>query len=334
MAGFWNFARAQWSTLPLIPTKATTTGKTFIVTGANTGLGFEAAKHLVTLGAKHVILGVRSLEKGNAAMEAIAKATGRSNVCEVWQLNLASLASVESFAMKLQTLDRLDALISNASVALAEFTLSEGIETSVTVNVLSTMLLAIRAMPKLQESAKTFGIRPHLSVIASGTAFDCQGMLEDLGSNIFEELSKRPPSMASRYPFTKLLQIYAVRQLSSIYPESETGVVINVASPGLCITELARNANWSMHLQITFMRWLLGRTAEQGSRTLLHAAFAGQESHGAYLSDCQIKELTVPSWITNEDGKKTQQRLWNDLVETLDKKNHKVDVPVKRVDVR
>ncbi|KAF5004846.1 hypothetical protein FDECE_8690 [Fusarium decemcellulare] len=263
MAGFWNFARAQWSSLPLVPTKATTTGKTFIVTGANTGLGFEAAKHLVVLGAKRVILGVRSLEKGNAAVEAIAKATGRSNACEVWQLDLASLASVESFAMKLQTLGRLDALICNASVALAEFTLSEGIETSVTVNVLSTMLLAIRAMPKLQESAKTFGIRPHLSVIASGTAFDCQGMLENLGSNIFEEL---------------------------------------------------------------------GRTAEQGSRTLLHAAFAGQESHGAYLSDCQIKEHTMPSWITNEDGKKTQQRLWNDLVETLDKKNHKLDVPVKRVD--
>ncbi|KAF4463029.1 short chain dehydrogenase reductase family oxidoreductase [Fusarium albosuccineum] len=101
MAGFWDFARAQRSTLPLVPTKATTTGKTFIVTGVNIGLGFKAAKHLVILGAKRVILGVRSLEKGNAVVEAIAKAIGRSNAYEVWQLNLALLASVESFAMKL-----------------------------------------------------------------------------------------------------------------------------------------------------------------------------------------------------------------------------------------
>jgi hypothetical protein len=41
---------------------------------------------------------------------------------------------------------------------------------------------------------------------------------------------------------------------------------------------------------IAVMRFLVGRTAEQGSRTLLHAAVAGKESHGTYVSECEIRE--------------------------------------------
>jgi hypothetical protein len=73
-------------------------------------------------------------------------------------------------------------------------------------------------------------------------------------------------------------------------PTSETGVTINFVSPGLCSTELARNAPFVFWLYITILRRLVGRTAEQGSRTLLHAVVAGKESHGKYLSECEIKE--------------------------------------------
>jgi hypothetical protein len=45
-----------------------------------------------------------------------------------------------------------------------------------------------------------------------------------------------------------------------------------------------------MWLIIAVMRLLVGRTAEQGSRTLIHAAVAGEESHGKFLSECEIKE--------------------------------------------
>ena len=73
-------------------------------------------------------------------------------------------------------------------------------------------------------------------------------------------------------------------------PTSETGVTINYMSPGLCVTELSRNAGFVVWLMIAIMRLLLGRTAEQGSRTLLHAAVAGKESHGKFVSDCEIRE--------------------------------------------
>jgi hypothetical protein len=53
-------------------------------------------------------------------------------------------------------------------------------------------------------------------------------------------------------------------------PTSETGVTINFISPGLCITELTRHVGLIPQLIIGTMRRLLGRTAEEGSRTLLY----------------------------------------------------------------
>ncbi|KAJ3526721.1 hypothetical protein NM208_g11050 [Fusarium decemcellulare] len=328
MTSFKDFARAQWSTLPVVPTTASTTGGTYIVTGANTGLGLECAKHFVRLGAKRVILAVRSIQRGETAAAAIHKATGRQDVCQVWQLDLASLDSVENFAKRLDTLDRIDALIENASIALDTFTLSEGVETTVTVNVLGTMLLAIRAMPKLRESASRHGIKPHLVIVSGMTAFDCKGALDGINGDLFEALSKKEDNKrlsGSRYPLTKLLQVYATREMASLFPEPETGVVINVMNPGVCITDLDRNIGGMLKVQIFLGRRLLGRTAEEGSRTLLHAAVAGPESHGKYVSDCVIKEYAVPEWISGQEGQRMQRRVWDDMVKTLNAKGHRVD---------
>ncbi|KAI8662984.1 hypothetical protein NCS56_01103300 [Fusarium sp. Ph1] len=322
---FWSFVRAQWTYLPLVPTEATITGGTYVVTGANTGLGFECAKTLVKLGANTVVLGVRSIEKGDVAAAAIAKETGREGVCQVWHLDLASLDSVEEFAKKLQALDRIDALIQNASVALADFTLSEGVETTITVNVLSTMLLAIRAMPKLQESARSFSINPHLVIVSSMTGFQCEGVLEKHNGDLFEALSTKEADMVGRYPLSKLLQIYATLHLASLFPLSETGVVINALNPGLCKTELNRNARGFLKYQILMLRLFLGRTPEQGSRTLLHAAVAGAESHGKYVSDCEIKEYLVPGWVSGESGLHMQRRVWTDLLKNLNARGHHVE---------
>jgi len=84
--------------------------------------------------------------------------------------------------------------------------------------------------------------------------------------------------------------LYAYRQLALIKPVSQTGVVINYVNPGLCETELDRNATPEIKARIGDMRKRMGRTAEEGSRTLLHGAVAGEESHGKYLSECVVKE--------------------------------------------
>jgi NAD(P)-dependent dehydrogenase (short-subunit alcohol dehydrogenase family) len=165
----------QRRNLPLHVTAETCSGATYIVTGANTGLGFEAAKHLVNLGAAKVILGVRNVVAGDAARANIETATGRSGIAEVWELDLSRYESVKAFAKKAITeLDRIDALIENAGVAMAERVMAEGHILPLTVNVYSTFLLGVMLLPKMSEGAKKFGILPHLVIITSGASFDAK----------------------------------------------------------------------------------------------------------------------------------------------------------------
>lgn len=93
-----------------------------------------------------------------------------------------------------------------------------------------------------------------------------------------------------RYPLSKLLEIIAVRQLATLIPVSRTGVVMNLICPGLCSTDLSRNAPPAFRENLANQLKESGRTAEDGSRTLLHGAVAGKESHGCHISSCEIAE--------------------------------------------
>lgn len=194
---FWDFVSEQRTTLPIVPTTKDCAGKVFIVTGANVGLGYECAKHLVELGSSQVIIAVRSLGKGEAAKTAIEEATGIRGVVHVWHLDLASFRSVEAFAKKAADLKRIDALIQNAGVAMSERVIAEGLESTLTVNVTSTMLLAALLMPKLQACAKQLGTTPHIAFVGSGVAFHVPGVLEKLGEDkdIVDAFDALPHSM-------------------------------------------------------------------------------------------------------------------------------------------
>ncbi|KAF3937510.1 hypothetical protein ABW19_dt0205209 [Dactylella cylindrospora] len=316
---FGQFVSDQYVSLPIVPTPEDCAGKTFIVTGANTGLGFECAKHLVRLSSKRVILGVRSLSSGEEAKSEIEKATGKKGIAEVWHLDLSSYDSVQTFAKKVESLDRLDAIIENAGVALLKWSTSEGLETTLTVNVTGTFFLANLVLPKLKETAKKFGGNTHLSIVGSGTALQSAGHLEKVNGDILESMSVEANGMTNRYPNSKLLQLYAVRQFASLHPPSSEGVIINYVNPGLCYSKLSRNAPFMLRTQIKLMRLFFARSTEVGSRTLLHGAFAPVESHGKYLSECEIKDHYIPNWISGESGQRIQERVWESITKQLNK---------------
>ena len=190
MPSFTQFAKNQRTDLPIVPRPQDCEGATYIVTGANTGLGFECSKHLVRLSAKRVILGVRTLTKGKEAMAKIEDETGRKGVLEVWHLDLTSYDSVKEFATKVRELDRVDAIIENAGVALDKYAITEELETTLTVNDVSTMLLAALVLPKLQESAEKFNNMPHLVMVGSAVAFEAKGVLEKVDGDILWGLSR------------------------------------------------------------------------------------------------------------------------------------------------
>ncbi|KAH6884391.1 putative short chain dehydrogenase/ reductase [Thelonectria olida] len=277
--------------LPLLATPENVSGGTYIVTGANTGLGFEAAKHLVALGASKVILAVRNVTAGETAKSKIEEDTGKANIADVWALDLASYDSVKAFAKRATTeLDRIDAVIENAAVAMAQRQFSEGHLLPVTVNVLSTFLLAVLLLPKLSESAKKFGILPHVAFVSSRAGFDVKEDFDKIKEDPLVGLDLDDSITLKSYPLSKLLESFAVRELARLAPVDRTGVVLNYVCPGLCVTELSRNAPPAFRESLKKQHDQFGRTAEDGSRTLLFGAVAGKESHGCLLDSCEIGE--------------------------------------------
>lgn len=143
------------------------TGQTIIVTGSNVGLGMEAARHFVRMNAEKVILAVRSVEKGEKAKASIEESTGRQGVAEVWSLDLASYDSVKHFVRRAEGLKRLDAVVENAGIATRKYERAEDNEATVTVNVVSTFLLALMILPKLRETATKYNVTPRLTIVSS-----------------------------------------------------------------------------------------------------------------------------------------------------------------------
>ncbi|KAI4156565.1 MAG: hypothetical protein LQ340_000173 [Diploschistes diacapsis] len=320
-----SFVKGQiFANLPVSNTSFA--GKTIIVTGANTGLGLDCAKHLARLDASRVILACRSVEKGEKAKQAIATAhrSSRTKV-EVWQLDMASYASVLAFADRVDAeLDRLDGVVENAGVSLNQFTLADGDETTLTVNVISTFLLAILLLPKLRETAAQFSITPHIAVVGSVVHAFAQKkeLTAPKDGQILQTLSdEKTAQMSSRYYLSKLLVILWVRELAarietSGKDQSKAFVVVNNTAPGWCKTELFRQeyASWPLPQKLLFNA--IGRESEEGSRTLVHALTAGRESHGQYLSECQVKAAS--SFVNSKEGGATQQRIWGELSEKLE----------------
>ncbi|KFY90539.1 hypothetical protein V500_05143 [Pseudogymnoascus sp. VKM F-4518 (FW-2643)] len=305
--------------LPLHISPEKCAGRTYIVTGANVGLGLEAAKHLVAVGAAKVIMAVRNVSAGEAAKADIEAATGTSGVAEVWALDLASYDSVKAFAKRsVAELERIDALIENAGVAAFDRTRAEGHLLNITVNVLSTLLLAVLLLPKMSEDARKFGIVPHIVVVSSRVGFDAEADWNLIKGDPLVEVEKDDRPGLKMYPLSKLLETLATRHLAVLAPVSRTGVVMNLVCPGSCKTDLGRHAPPAFSVILKESKDKYGRTAEDGSRTLLYGAVAGKESHGCFLDSCRIAEDVVPSWVTDGEGKKSQKLLWEAIASELE----------------
>lgn len=146
--------------------------QTIIITGSNTGLGLEAARHVSRLGAALVILAVRNQTKGEAAKKSILASTGRADATiSVWELDMQSYHSIQAFCAKANQLPRLDAVLENAGIMTKYFKIVAGYESTITTNVIGTFLLALGVLPKLRQSAVEYKTQARLSFVTSDIHF-------------------------------------------------------------------------------------------------------------------------------------------------------------------
>ena len=122
---------------------------------------------------------------------------------------------------------------------------------------------------------------------------------------------------ADRYNVSKLLEILTIRSLAPAMTAShKPTVILNTLTPGFCHSELMRHAVFPLNFLGWIGKKLIGRTTEMGSRTLVAAACAGEESHGQYMTDCNVGE--VSSWVRSEKGRVAQKRVYEELMSVLD----------------
>jgi len=111
-----DFFKAQFTKIPRVA-QVNLSASTVLVTGANTGLGLEAAREIVKSKPRRLILAVRNVDKGNAAKKALETAKGGDTSIEVRKLDQASFASVQAFAKDLEG-EPIDIAILNAGMEL------------------------------------------------------------------------------------------------------------------------------------------------------------------------------------------------------------------------
>ena len=279
--------------------------QTIIVTGANTGLGLETSRHLLRLGVGQLIMGVRSPAKGESAKLDLLASTGRDpSTIQVWPLDMSSYDSVKAFGHRAASqLPRLDGVLANAGIMTRHFALSpdtNGHESTLTVNVISTFLLCLLLLPAMRASHRQTG-RPARFVIPNSALHYLAplGELADDGSSSSSIIARLDDparaDMAGRYPLSKLLVLYAVRELADRCRAAAaaeggvgSGVIFNTPNPSYCVSGLARESDGGVGVKVA--ERLLARTTEEGARTLYHGlVVAGEESDGQYLTNCHVQ---------------------------------------------
>ncbi|TPX31986.1 hypothetical protein SmJEL517_g04833 [Synchytrium microbalum] len=294
-----------------VPTNSDLSGKTYIITGANAGIGKEAARWIAAHKAAKIIMAVRTPAKAEAAKNEIISKTGVDpNVIEIRKLDLASLASVREFAAGIVSDKRpVDVLINNAGMTNAlgpQRKTSDGFDETFQSNHLGHFLLTLLLIPVLAETAKG---KPAGSVRIANVSSDLhfRGKV-DLG-NLNGE--KKPINGNVQYCNTKLMNVLFTRELAQRLEKHNLNITTTSPQPGFTISDLGSDrtsSNGFLYGIFTTVRNLVGRTTEQGTATIIEAATApaAGKTNGAYWTD--MKAYPAHKDADNADLRK---RFWD-----------------------
>lgn len=206
------------------------TGRVAIITGANTGIGFETAAALAAKNAR-VVLACRNHQKAEDALDRIRARTADADV-RFMSLDLASLDSVRDFAESFRSVfDRLDLLINNAGVMAPPFGRTEdGFELHFGCNHLGHFALTGRLMDQLEAT-------PGSRVVAVSS------LTHRMGATDFDNLNaeKGYRKMAA-YGQSKLANLLFTFELQRRLKETGASVMALAAHPGWTVTEIQRHS--------------------------------------------------------------------------------------------
>lgn len=283
-------------------------GRTALVTGANTGVGFWTAVHLARAGAR-VLLGSRSADKGEEALRRLHHEAPGSDA-DVLPLDLSSLAAVEDAAGRLrESEDRLDVLVNNAGVMMPPYgRTADGFELQLGVNHLGHFALTGHLLPLLAEApaARVVNVA---SLAHRGATVDFDDLRAEQGYDA-----------QARYGQSKLANLLFTFELDRRLRASGSRVRALAAHPGIARTELGRYLPGPVRL-LTPLVGVVLNTAEQGSWPSLMAATSPEVDGGAYVGPTRLGGMSGPAGLAVSSARAKdadlQRRLWEASVELV-----------------
>ncbi len=279
-------------------------GRVAVVTGANTGIGYETAAVLARRGA-HVVLAVRNLERGNAALARIVAASPNADVT-LQQLDLSSLGSVRAAAAALRrAYPRIDLLINNAGVMYTPKQLTEdGFEMQFGTNHLGhfalTGLLLDHMLP----------VRGSRVVTVSSQGHRMRAAIH------FDDLQwERRYDRIGAYGQAKLANLLFTYELQRRLAAGNAATIAVAAHPGGSNTELIRNLPTIVKPVAAVLWPLVSQSAAMGALPTLRAATDPAVAGGQYYGpDSFGEQRGHPKLVrsnTQSHDRDVQRRLWS-----------------------
>lgn len=272
------------------------TGKTVIVTGANCGIGFEAALDFAKRDA-HVILACRSRQRGDEAVRKI-QIKSKNNKVEVEILNLSSLNSIKDFADRIKSkCSQVNILVCNAGLSHSIYEETEdGFETDFAVNHLGHFYLTNLLLDLIKASAPSRII----NVSSSGHEY----IKDELDWDKVQENAKNNYEGFKGYAISKLANVLFTAELAKRLDEesgnSSNKVTVVSLHPGVVRTEIFDKmignfkpikkfiASAILYLFMPII-YMTTRSCAEGAQTTIHCALDDQveSQNGKYFNNCQ-----------------------------------------------
>jgi len=286
--------RKKWTT-ENIPNQ---TGRIAIVTGANSGIGYETTLALAQKGAT-AVMACRNLEKANPAAGQI-RATNPSGTVEVMQLDLGDLESVKAFAAAFQEkYNRLDLLINNAGIMMPPYgKTAQGFETQFGVNHLGHFALTGLLLDLLLQT-------PQSRVVTVSS------MSHRFGRIDFDDLNwEKGYNPNAAYGQSKLANLLFTYELQRKLTAAGQGTIATAAHPGWTGTNLQRHAAW-----LNFLNRFVAQAPPMGALPTLMAATEPGVNGGEYFGPGSFMEMRgYPKRVESNDRSHDEDvaaKLWN-----------------------
>ncbi|KAK2688523.1 hypothetical protein QWA68_012707 [Fusarium oxysporum] len=255
-------------------------GKVILVTGGNTGLGFEVIFQLSKHQPKHIYLAARSEEKANEAIKTLRKKSPNAGPVTFLQLDLGSFASIKAAASTFRSMsDRLDILINNAGImAVPEGLTKDGYEIQFGTNHVGPALFTTLLLPTLKATA---------AISTDARVVFLSSELENMApknSYLFDELKTTLPKFSTwtRYGQSKLAAVHYAQALANHNPDLK---VVSI-HPGVIATNLSgpvvKDYNFLMAALFKVAMKFVTVSIEEGTLNHLWTATSPDVKSGAF----------------------------------------------------